>query len=477
MMESEEVRHVVVVGGGIAGLAAAYELRQAGGPGLRVTVLEASDHIGGKLLVSDVAGVPVDVGAESMLTRRPEALALTHAVGLGATVVRPATTGASVWSRGSLRPLPAGQLMGIPGDLRAVAASGVISLPGLLRIPLDQLLPRTRVEGDVSIGGYVRARLGREVVERLVEPLLGGVYAGHADEISLDAALPQLSAAVRGERSLLRAVREALPRRGSEPPGPLFGSVRGGLGLLPAAVAKAGGADIRTGETVRELRRTAGGWQLVLGSTRDARVVDADAVVLALPAAPAARLLADLLPATAFDLASIEYASVAVITVAVPSTAATPAMTGTGFLVPPVEGRLIKACTYSSAKWSWIAKATPGVLVLRASVGRFREEHDLQRDDVDLVAGALEDLAAATGLAGPLLDSRVTRWGGSLPQYTVGHLDRVGRIRRAVAELPGLAVCGAAYDGVGIPACVASGRAAATQVLRATVVRGQWSHG
>jgi len=476
-MESSRARHVVVVGGGITGLAAAYHLSVLGGPGLRVTVLEAAPEIGGKLTVSDVAGLPVDAGAESMLTRRPEALALTRAVGLGASIVHPATTGASVWSRGGLRPLPGGQLMGIPGDLRAVAASGVLSLPGLLRIPLDQLLPRTRVAGDVSIGGFVRARLGREVVDRLVEPLLGGVYAGHADEISLDAALPQLSAAVRGERSLLRSVREALPRPGAGPAGPVFGSVRGGLGLLPAAVAKASGAQIRTGEPVRELRQTPDGWQLVVGSTRSRRTLEADAVVLAIPAAPAARLLADLVPAAAAEVSGIEYASVAVITVALPSSAATPAMTGTGFLVPPVEGRLIKAATYSSAKWGWLATAAPELMVLRASIGRFREERDLQRDDADLVAGALADLADATGVAGPLLDSRVTRWGGSLPQYAVGHLDRVDRIRRAVATLPGLAVCGAAYDGVGIPACVASGHEAATQVLRTAAVTGQWSHG
>jgi oxygen-dependent protoporphyrinogen oxidase len=250
--------HVVVVGGGIAGLAAALALLERSSEPIDVTVLEGSDRLGGKLALTEVAGIAVDAGAESLLARRPEALGLVHDVGLGEDVVHPATAGASVWSRGTMRPLPAGQLMGIPGDLRSLAASGVLSLGGLARIPLDHLLARTPVSGDVSLGGFVARRLGREVVERLVEPMLGGVYAGHADELSLDATLPQLAGAVRVERSLLRAVGELLGSSGAgavagaagagvagplgEPPGqvrPVFAGISGGVGRLPAAVARA----------------------------------------------------------------------------------------------------------------------------------------------------------------------------------------------------------------------------------------------
>jgi len=472
--------HVVVVGGGISGVAAAWWLRQRSGGSVRVTVIEAGDAVGGKLRVSEVAGLPVDEGAESMQLRRPEAVTLARAVGLAHEIVHPAVQGASVWSRGSLRPLPRGQLMGIPGDLRALAASGILGVPGLARIPLDHLLPRTPVSGDVSLGRYVAARLGREVVDRLVEPVLGGVYAGHADEISLDAAVPQLSGAVRVDRSLLRGVQQVLGAAGVATAAgrpPTFASIRGGLGRLPAAVALASGAHVRTGTTVRGLRRAPGGWRLVLGPARAPEIMHADAVVLAVPAAAAARLLRDVTPSAAGDLDAIEYASVAVVTLAFPRAAVEHRLSGTGFLVPPVEGRFVKAATYTSVKWGWLAAADPDVVVVRLSVGRHREEHDLQRDDEELVWLATSDLEAATDIRDAPLDARVTRWGGSLPQYTVGHLDRVARIRRAVAAETGLAVCGAAFDGIGVPACIASADAAVGRVLRDVAEQPEWGHG
>ncbi len=468
--------HVVVVGGGIAGLSAAYALRDQSAE-VQVTVLEGSPTIGGKLALVEVAGTVTDAGAESFLRRRPEAAALVDAVGLSAEVVAPAVAGARIWSRGVLRPMPTGQLMGIPGDLRSLAASGVLSLPGLLRVPLDRLLPRTPVGTDVSIGAHVEARLGREVVDRLVEPLLGGVYAGHAHELSLDAALPQLSGAVRIERSLLRGVEQVLGRPAQRGPArPVFGSLSGGLGRLPTAVAEASGAEIRTGAMVRELKRSPGGWRLVVGSTREPETLFADAVVLAVPAAAAARLLAGVSPAASEQLAGIEYASVGLVTLALPAGSAAALDGSTGFLVPPVEGRVIKAATYFSSKWAWLAAAEPGLAFVRMSVGRQGETADLQRDDDELVKLARGDLTAATGIDARPVDAVVTRWGGGLPQYAVGHLERVARIRAAVADQPGLALCGAAYDGVGIPACIGSGTVAATRVLRGLDDRRQWAH-
>jgi protoporphyrinogen/coproporphyrinogen III oxidase len=370
--------------------------------------------------------------------------------------------------------------MGLPGDLRALAASGAMSVPGLARIPLDHLLARTPVHSDVSLGGYVADRLGREVVDRLVEPLLGGVYAGHADELSLDATLPQLSGAVRVERSLLRVVGQALGRTAPIAGRPVFAGLRGGVGQLPAAVAAASGATVRTGSMVRELRRTPGGWRVVFGPARAPEQAFADAVVLAVPAGPASRLLQAVAADAAADLAGIEYASVALVTFAVPSGQLSGAVSGTGFLVPPVDGRVIKAATFSSHKWAWQAEASAaagGLDVLRVSVGRHREVADLQRDDDDLAAVVLAELSLAVGADLAPVDRTVTRWGGALPQYAVGHLDRVARIRRGVAEHPGLAVCGAAYEGVGIPACVASAQAAADRVLQGLAARRQWSHG
>lgn len=465
-------RHVVVVGGGISGLAAAWFLRcesaRPGGPDLRVTVLEGSPVVGGKLRVSDVGGVPVDEGAESLLLRRVEGTSLVTASGLGPDLVDAATTDASIWSRGRLVPIPAGTLMGVPTDLRALAASGLLTPWELARVPLDAWLPATSIDDDIPVGRFVGGRMGRAVVDRLVEPLLGGVYAGHADLLSLDATLPQLAAHVRRQRSLLAAARAALERK-SPAEGPVFGSLRGGLGRLPAAVARESGADVRVGSTVRELRRTPEGWALTVGPTKAPEQVSADAVVLALPAAPAARLLRAEVPTAETDLAAVEYASMAIVTLVLPAQAVLPA--GSGFLVPPVDGRIVKAATFTTNKWDWYAGQGAGVHVVRLSVGRLGEEAVLQREDAELAELAWADLVAAVGPLPAPVDTRVTRWGGGLPQYAVGHRASVERVRTAVALQPGLAVCGAAYDGIGIPACVASAEQAVRDLL------GQWTHG
>ncbi|MFD1933938.1 MULTISPECIES: protoporphyrinogen oxidase [Nonomuraea] len=457
-------RHVVIVGGGISGLAAAWFLRQGGGERVRVTVLEGGPRVGGKLHASEVAGVSVDEGAESMLARRPEGIELARMVGLGADLVDPGTTQAAIYTRGALRPMPRGQVMGVPGDLTELARSGIISPGGLLRVPLDQVLPATLVRSDVSVASYIRARMGAEVVERLVEPLLGGVYAGRADMLSLEATMPRIATAARSERSLLGAVRDIVHETPKDA-GPVFTSLRGGLGRLPEAVAKASGADIRTGVTVRELRRTQEGWRLVTGPVPRPEIVEADAVIVAVPATPASRLLMDAVPKAATELARIEYSSMAIVTLAYPAAAFPEPPTGSGYLVPPVEGRAVKAATFTSVKWPHLVESDPSVVLVRCSIGRIGEEQVLQRDDTELVSLASAEMGEVVGVRGLPLDSRVSRWGGSLPQYNVGHLDRVARVRAAVAVEPGLAVCGAAYDGLGVPACVSTARGAAARIL------------
>ncbi|PBC95500.1 protoporphyrinogen oxidase [Streptomyces sp. Ag82_O1-15] len=450
---------VVVIGGGIAGLAAAHRLLDRGA---RVTVLEASDRVGGKLLPGEIAGARVDLGAESMLARRPEAVALAREVGLADRLQPPATATASLWTRGALRPMPKGHVMGVPGT--ATALSGVLSDEGLARIERDAELPRTEVGDDVAVGEYVAARLGREVVDRLVEPLLGGVYAGDAYRISMRLAVPQLFAAVRTHVSLTEAVREIQAKAAAaQQTGPVFMGIEGGVGQLPLAVARsvrARGGEILTGTTVTELRRAEdGGWRVVAGG----RVLHADGVVVAVPAGAAAALLRAEAPAAASELAGVEYASMALVTLAYRRADIT-LPEGSGFLVPPVDGHTIKASTFASRKWGWIAEENPDLLVLRTSVGRYGETEVLGRDDADLVDVSRHDLREATGLAAEPVATRVTRWDDGLPQYPVGHHTRVARVREHVAKLPGLAVCGAAYDGVGIPACVASAYAAVDQL-------------
>ncbi|MFF3085576.1 protoporphyrinogen oxidase [Streptomyces nojiriensis] len=463
--------HAVVIGGGIAGLAAAHRLLAEG---FRVTLLEAGPRLGGKLYAGELAGARVDLGAESMLARRPEAVALAEAVGLGEAVQAPATATAHLWTRGALRPMPRGHVMGVPGDLGPLAASGVLSAEGLARIEAERTLPPTEIGDDVAVGAYVAARLGREVVDRLVEPLLGGVYAGDAYRISMRAAVPQLFEAARTHALLGDGVRE-LQRRAQTSPqqaGPVFAGIDGGIGRLPVAVAeacRAAGARLATDTPVHEVVRTAGGWRVVAG----AEAIEADAVILATPAGAAARLLDGLAPAAAAELRGVEYASMALITMAFRRTDLPAAVSGggaSGFLVPPVDGRTIKASTFSSNKWAW-AGADPDLFLLRTSVGRYADESDLQREDGELVDVSLADLGEAVGLAARPVASTVTRWDGGLPQYPVGHLDRVARIRGAVAALPGLAVCGAVYDGVGIPACIASAGKAADAVMAALGAR------
>ena len=455
---------VAVVGGGISGLSAAYAVMCAV-PDAEVLLLDASDRPGGKLRAEVVAGVRIDVGAESMLARRPEGLELVSELGLDERLEHPLTTRASVWSRGLLHPMPSGTLMGVPAN--PAAALGLLDAEEIARDEQERDLPAEPLTEDVSVGEHVERRAGAAVVDRIVEPLLGGVYAGHARRLSLQATVPALwAAAARGESLTVAAERAASAAAGN--PSPVFAGLSGGMSTLADALHRAlvaGGVRVVSDTIVRSLERTPGGWRLVSGPVPAPVATEVDAVVLAVPAAAAARLLSPHSAGAAAELAGIDYASMAIVSLVLPR-AGMPALPGSGFLVPPVEGLTIKASTFSSAKWGWTAEAAGDLVVLRASIGRQGDEADLQRSDRELVAVAAREVGQVLG--GPLptpVDAHVQRWGGALPQYAVGHLDRVARIRAGVAGLPGLEVAGAAYEGVGIPACIASGRRAAAAVV------------
>lgn len=462
--------HVVVVGAGVAGLTTArHLLREL--PLARVTVLESSPRTGGKLRLGEIAGQQVDLGAEAMLNRRPEAVGLAREVGLGDAIVYAATTSAGVWSRGAVRPLPR-TIMGVPTDLAAVADSGITSRRGVHRARLERAMRTADVTRDVGVGMLVSRRIGPEMRDRLVEPLLGGVYAGRADELSLHATVPQLVPAIAEHGSLLAAAAAVAAASAAKAggvdgePEPVFAGIDGGVGRLTVALEEAllrAGGVVRCNTTVRDITRVGSGFRLVVGPAIAPEVLAADAVVVAAPAAPAARMLRSMSPVAAAELGGIEYASMAVVTLAYPASAGAAAdLVGSGFLVPPVDGHQVKAATYSSRKWGWLGD---DLLVVRCSIGRYGDERQLHRDDGELVRLAAAELEEAVGLRGPVIDGVVTRWGGALPQYAVGHLDRVRRIEDAVAAVPGLEVCGAAYDGLGIPACIASADAAATRVV------------
>jgi len=321
-------------------------------------------------------------------------------------------------------------------------------------------------EGDATVGALVDDRFGPEVTDRLVEPLLGGVYAGRAREISVRAAVPQLAAL--HDNGPLTPQLAAIPRGGGTP---VFAGIEGGMGLLPEALAA--GLDVRTGHAVVELVPAGDGVTLETTGGHES----ADAVLLATPAHATARILAGprLHPwGAAGDLAMIDHASVAVITHAFRLEDWPLGHDTSGFLVPPDQHRRIKASTFSFAKWDWVRRAgeAHGVVHVRTSIGRAREAHTLDHTDTELVAHSLADLAEATGTRLAPVDTHVQRWALGLPQYAVGHPDRVERIRAAVAarmaqpkrSRPVLAVAGAAYDGVGIPAVIGSARRAADQL-------------
>jgi protoporphyrinogen/coproporphyrinogen III oxidase len=459
---------VAIVGGGITGLAAAWFLRQAS-PDLDLVVMDAGRAPGGKLHRAELAGVGIDVGAESFLARRPEATDLARAVGLTDRLTHPATMSASIWSRGTLHPMPVGTLLGVPSN--PAAALGVLDAAEIAWAEGERDRPMEPVLGDLSVGELVRARVGSAVVDRLVEPLLGGVYAGHAHQLSAQATMPALWAAARAGESVTAAAERAFSMASLDHT-PVFAGVVGGVGALADEMVKsllAQGVQIKSATVVRRLDRTSvggrPGWALTTGSVPAPVGYHADALVIAVPATPAARLLALHSPDAARELGEIAYASMAIVSLALPRHGL-PRLPGSGFLVPPVDGRAIKASTFTTNKWGWVAELAPELFMLRASLGRIGEEALLQRSDSELVRLVLRELADALSQQLPApIDSHVQRWGGAMPQYAVGHVERVARIRVAIGRVAGLEVAGAAYDGVGIPACISSARRAAEALL------------
>ena len=434
---------VAVVGGGIAGLAAAHDLAKAG---VDVVVHEADDRAGGKLRTEPFAGTMLDAAPDAFLARRPEAVALCEELGLRDELEEPAATTAYLWSRGALRRVPAGQVLGVPTDIRAVARSGVLSRRGLARAALEPWLPGPRLAGDTTVGELIRRRYGAEVAARLVDPLIGGINAGHTDALSVQATAPQIAAAARTRPSLTRALR-ALP---APPPGPVFYTVPGGMERLARALVEAitdRGGEVRTGSRVEALAD-----------------LDADAVVLAVPAFLAADLLAPLDAVAAAELRTITYASVTLATFAYPDGAVDRPLDASGLLVPRPEGLLMTACSWASSKWAHLA--APGRFLLRVSAGRVGDDRHESLDDDALVAQLRDDLRTTMGVRGEPLEVAVHRWPRAFPQYPPGHLERMAALQERLPS--GLALAGALLGGVGIPACIASGRAAARRARGST---------
>ncbi|MFF3572508.1 protoporphyrinogen oxidase [Nocardia jiangxiensis] len=442
---------VAVVGAGISGLVAAYRLRAALGAELELVLVERRDRIGGTLHTGVLAGGPVDLGAEAFVGRRPEIPALLRELGLEDQLVHPSGRRPLIWSGGAAHPLPTGTLMGIPAEAESMA--GLVDEATLRQIAAEPDRPlHWTPRDDVSVADLVAERFGAQVVSRSVEPLLGGVYAGLANSIGVRSALPGLAAALdAGASNLSEAVSRALP-----PPStaPVFGGIRDGYRVLLDALLSAAAPELEIDTTAQDLTRTSRGWRL-------APVGECDAIVLATPAPVTADLLAPVLPEAARATSRIELSSSAVVALALPVD--TPLPENSGILVATGESLRAKAFTLSSRKWPHLADRA--VAIVRASFGRFGDDSLLALSDAELIAAATEDLATVTGISVQPVTAAVQRWRGGLPQYAPGHADLVSTIESAIDAVPGLALAGAYLHGVGVPACAASGTAAAEQIL------------
>ena len=453
-------RRVAVVGGGITGLATARLLRRGG---LDVTVLEAGPHLGGKIQTLEWQGVPVEAGPDTFLARVPWAVELCRELGLGDDLVAPATGNAVLWIGERLHPLPEGLMLGVPTDLVGLLRSGVLSPAGVARAALDLVLPARDLGPDPTVEAVVGRRMGREVLERLVEPLVGGIHAGRADRLSLTATARPVAEAAARSRSLLVGLRTPSPA--SDKSGPIFLSITGGLHRLIDRLAEEVG-DVRTGTSVAAVAPDGETYTLTCEPGPD---VQADAVVVTVPAFAAATMLAGLSPAAAEWLRLIRYASVVTATLAYPPSAVTHPLEGAGMLVPRVEGRLLTACTWSTSKWP--ALAGSGMVLLRASTGRDGDDRAMELPDHEVVRRLHNELAEVLGLGQEPAASLVSRWPRGFPQYESGHQRRVDAIERALAaDAPGVLVAGAAYRGLGIAACIEQAQRAAAAVTARLLV-------
>ncbi|WP_433684184.1 protoporphyrinogen oxidase [Nocardia sp. CA-119907] len=447
---------IAVVGGGISGLVAAYRSRVLLGADADIVVIDRAARLGGILYTGELAGEPLDLGAEAFVGRRPEVPELLRELGLEMQLVVPAGLRPLVWSQGRAHPLPERTLMGIPSD--AESMRGLVDAETLERIETESRRPLAWYpDADMDVYRLVADRFGTQVAERSVDPLLGGVYAGSSRSIGVRASLPTLAAALDdGAPSLTHAVAAAMP-----PPSnaPVFGGLRDGYRVLLDTLAAKSAAEFITATSATHLARASHGWVLE-------PVGAVDAVVLATPAPVTANLLRPFAPAAASAAAGIELSSSVVVALGLPRD--TPLPQNSGILVATGEPLRAKAFTLSSRKWTHLAERETATV--RASFGKFGDDSTQTWSDADLIAAATEDLATVTGATIEPTAALVQRWPGGLAQYAPGHLDRVVEIESAAADFDGLAIAGAYLRGVGVPACVASGTAAAHRIA-ATLTR------
>jgi oxygen-dependent protoporphyrinogen oxidase len=469
---------VVVVGGGIAGLAAAHrlvELTADRGPALALSLVEAADRLGGTIRTERVEGFLVEHGPDSFISEKPWALALAERIGLG-----PRLCGTNDRHRRTyvvrdrrLHPLPEGFLLVAPTRFWPVARTPLLSWRGKARMGLDLILPRRREDGDESLASFVTRRLGREALERVAAPLIAGIYTADPERLSLAATMPRFQALERQHRSLILGLRRsATAREAAGASGARFGlfvTLAGGMGeLVEALTARLPAGSIRLRCPAIGVERGAAGAPWTVRLAGGERLV-ADGVILAGEAHRMAPLARDLDDELARLLAGIAYASSVTVSVAYARALVQHPLDGFGFIVPREEGLHILACTFSSVKYP--GRAPEGFVLLRVFLGGAQAGGVLERDDAGLTYLATAELAALLGIEGSPCLTRVARHPRAMPQYEVGHLDRVTLIETRIRSLPGLAVAGTAYRGVGISDAARSGEASAEDLFHRLVGR------
>jgi oxygen-dependent protoporphyrinogen oxidase len=467
--------HVVIVGGGITGLAAAYYLQKKAvetGTQLRYTLLERAPILGGKIVSQQVDGFLVEGGPDCFLTRKPWALALCCELGLEEDMIgtNEAQRKVYVLNRGRLHPLPEGVMLVVPTQFLPFATSPLISIPGKLRMGMDLFIPPRREDGDETLASFVRRRLGQEALDKIAEPLLSGIHVSDPERLSLKSSFPRLLDVERKYGSLIRgmlAARRAVSRHngGSQPSLPMFMSLRNGMGQLVDALAdRLDGGGLRTGCQVVSLRSLDGDgapYQVIIGNGERLK---ADAVILTTPSDVTSRLLRELDQALARELAGVRYVSTAVVSLGYRPQAELLPWRGFGFIIPKREERRITACTWSSTKFDH--RAPRNHQLLRCFLGGPGREEMAELDDERLLDVVRAELAAIMGLrVAPDVES-IFRWRKANPQYDLGHLSRVEEMRARAGRHGGLFLAGSSYDGVGVPDCVRQGEQAADGVLR-----------
>ena len=484
-------KRAVVIGGGITGLTACYRLTQqakANDLPLDVVLLEAGDRLGGVIATRCQDGLMLEEGPDCFLTTKPEGVELCDELGLGAELIGTTTEHRQsfIVRRGKLVPVPQGFYLMAPGSLRPFVATPAFSWPGKLRMALDLVLPRRTSQDDESLADFVTRRLGREALERMAQPMLGGIYTADPRHLSMQATMPQFLDMERRHRSLILALRQRQRQAGAQQPGAcpgprsgvsgarygLFASFRHGMQTLVDALAnRLPAGTVRLQTPVHSIRRDPDTHRWVISSqacpgpqSGDGPDLEADAVCLALTAPQAARLLNGLDPEMAAGLRDIPYASSATVTLAYDCADVAHPLNGMGFVVPAVEQRNLIACTFSSVKFA--GRAPADKVLLRAFVGGALHQEQALWPDAKLQDAVLKDLRQLLGLTGTPALCHVSRHASAMPQYHVGHLTRVERLEAAVRRWPGLALAGNAYHGVGVPDCIRSGDEAARGLLQ-----------